>query len=355
MPAWQHIGVEKTIPQNKQTRCLAKNHRLIKVKDMLRIAERLQGTYRGGTHKPDFTCTCNDCQTDKDNGCENPQRCALEARKRLDRITAKLNPERPPNQDHLTRSAQHERRTPQPQEDDDEEDEEEENPAITFDPSVTERTGISECFRTFVDQSKVTNEPATRQPPARGITILNERITVYTDGSCINNGKENAKSGSGVWFGEESEHNMALRVPGSEHSNQIGEIAAVVAALEKTPNFIPLKIKTDSKYVIEGLTKHLKNWENQGWIGIKNKKWFKRAAYLLRRRTATTKFKWVKGHNGDPGNEASDALAKEGTNKETVDEISLEIPDRFDLQGAKLATITQAIAYKGIQESQTVP
>lgn len=165
MPAWQHIGVEKTIPQNKQTRCLAKNHRLIKVKDMLRIAERLQGTYRGGTHKPDFTCTCNDCQTDKDNGCENPQRCALEARKRLDRITAKLNLERPPNQDHLTRSAQHERRTPQPQEDDDEEDEEEENPTITFDPSITERTGISECFRTFVDQSKVTNEPATRQPP----------------------------------------------------------------------------------------------------------------------------------------------------------------------------------------------
>lgn len=177
---------------------------------------------------------------------------------------------------------------------------------------------------------------------------------VYTNGYCINNGKENAISGSGVWFGEESEHNMALRVPGLEHLNQIREIVAVIATLKKMPNFIPLIIKMDSKDAIKGLTKHLKNWEDQGWIGIKNKVWFKRAAYLLRRRTMITKFKWVKGHNGELGNERSDALAKEGTRKETADEIMLEIPERFDLQGVKLATLTQAIAYKGIQESQRI-
>jgi ribonuclease HI len=67
-------------------------------------------------------------------------------------------------------------------------------------------------------------------------------------------------------------------------------------------------IKTDSRYVIDGLTKHLKEWEDQGWIGIKNKEWFKRAVYLLRRRTAQTRFKWVKGHNGELGNERSDHL-----------------------------------------------
>jgi ribonuclease HI len=45
-------------------------------------------------------------------------------------------------------------------------------------------------------------------------------------------------------------------------------------------------------------TIHLKDWDDQGWIGIKNIEWFKRAAYLLRR-TAITRFKWVKGHSGD--------------------------------------------------------
>lgn len=89
-----------------------KNHKLVKVKDMLRIMEHLQGRYRGSMHKPDFTCTCTDCLTDKANGCKNPQRCALEARKRLDQITDKLNPERLPNQDHLMKSTQHEGRTP---------------------------------------------------------------------------------------------------------------------------------------------------------------------------------------------------------------------------------------------------
>ena len=354
LPAWQHLGVEKTIPQNKQAKCLMKNHESAKVKDMMKISERLQGMYRGGTHKPDYTCTCSDCDADKKEGCENPQRCALEAKKRLDKITAKLNPARPPNLDDLTRSRRRRERSPlRPQED--ESDEDDDNPAITFNPSVTEKTQLSDCFRTFVDLTKVTNEPATRQPPPGGVALTDESITVYTDGSSINNGKSNAKCGSGVWFEEGSEHNMALKVPGSEQSNQIGEIAAVVATLEKVPNFVPLTVKTDSKYVIEGLTKHLRNWENQGWIGIKNRKWFKRAAYLLRCRTAITKFKWVKGHNGELGNEMSDKLAKEGANKEVEDEILTDVPKKFDLQGAKLSAITQAIAYKGILETRPAP
>jgi hypothetical protein len=48
----------------------------------------------------------------------------------------------------------------------------------------------------------------------------------------------------------------------------------------------------------------------------------------------------VKGHSGELGNERSDQLAKLGANKEDEDEISLEIPEHFDLQGAKLSTIT---------------
>ncbi|KAH8992432.1 ribonuclease H-like protein [Lactarius akahatsu] len=196
------------------------------------------------------------------------------------------------------------------------------------------------------------NIPATRQHP-RGITIPEEEITVYTDGSCFNNGKENARCGSGIWIEEGNDQNHALRIPGPDQSNQVGELAAIVVALEKLPNFIKLRIKTDSKYVIDGLTTHLRNWENRGWIGIRNRKWFQKVAYLLRRRTAPTIFHWVKGHSGIIGNERSDQLAKQGAEKEETDDISLEIPNHFDLQGAKLATITQAVAYKGIQENTT--
>ena len=148
---------------------------------------------------------------------------------------------------------------------------------------MTEKTDLSDCFRIFVDHSKIKDIPAIRQPRRTGITILDEEIIVYTDGSCLNNGKLNAKSGSGIWLEEGSQQNQAIRILGPNQSNQIGEIAAVIVALEKLPNYIPLTIKTDSRYVIDGLTTHLKNWEDRGWIGIKNKEWFKRAAYLLRR------------------------------------------------------------------------
>jgi len=121
------------------------------------------------------------------------------------------------------------------------------------------------------------------------------------------------------------------------------------------PKFWPLKIVNDSQYAIDGLTMNLRKWEDHGWIGIKNAPHFKRAAYLLKHRTATTSFQWVKGHNGDEGNEGSDALAKEGANKEIPDMLELKVPKEYNLQGAKLATITQVLAYKGIQERTPVP
>jgi len=70
---------------------------------------------------------------------------------------------------------------------------------------------------------------------------------------------------------------------------------------------------------------------------------------------ATTTFQWVKGYQGNLGNEECDKLAKEGVNKNKTDQLSLNIPREYDLQGAKLAAPTQATAYKGIQEQSTPP
>lgn len=112
--------------------------------------------------------------------------------------------------------------------------------------------------------------------------------------------------------------NRSIRVPGSHQSNQVGELAATIVAIEVVPHFVPLP-----------------SWEDQ-----------------LKRRTATTHFKWVKGHNGNQGNEESDALAKRGAEKEIPDEIDLTIPMEYDLQGAKMSTITQKIAYQGIMKQK---
>jgi len=89
---------------------------------------------------------------------------------------------------------------------------------------------------------------------------------------------------------------------------------------------VPL-IKTDSKYVISGLV------------------------LQLNKCSATTKFQWIKGHNGEIGNKKSDELEKKGANKETPDEVSTEIPTKFNkVQGVKLSALTQATSYSGIRE-----
>jgi len=121
-------------------------------------------------------------------------------------------------------------------------------------------------------------------------------------------------------------------------------------AAEKVPQYQPMIIVTDSKYVINGLTTHLTEWEDKGWIEVKNAIFFKRAAYLLRKRSATTSFRWVKGHNRNIGNEQSDILAKQGATKDRDDILPLDIPKEFDIQGAKLSLLSQATAYKGIKE-----
>ena len=342
LPTWQHLGIEKQAPRNPRTKCLVKNHKSKRVKDLLNLTDRLKGTQLGEPHVPVFSCQCTDCDTDRKSGCENPQRCAIEAQRRLERITPKLNPIRPQNQDALSLTNRRRERNQLAAEDNEQ--------GIIFDPSVTEKKDLTECFRVFTDPSKIKNIPATRHPRPRGLPPGDEEIVVYTDGSCLNNGKLDARCGGGVWLEDGSQHNRILKIPGPNQSNQVGEIAAMVVALEKLSNYIPLVIKTDSKYVIEGLTRNLKNWEDRGWTGIKNKEWFKRAAYLLRKRMATTRFKWVKGHDGDVGNEKSDHLAKLGASKHDPDDITLNIPDHFDLQGAKLSKLTQAIAYQGIHE-----
>lgn len=187
-----------------------------------------------------------------------------------------------------------------------------------FDPSITTRTELAECFRVLTDPTRISENPARRTAPRETRLRLQEE-TVYTDGACINNGKANARCGNGIWFAPDHEKNRAFRVPGEAQSNQVGELTAIIIAIETVPLNQALKIITDSKYAIEGLTNHLRFWEDQGWIGVKNAPFFKKAAYLLKRRTARTSFKWIKGHTGDLGNEGSDRLAKEGAEKNEPD------------------------------------
>ncbi|KAI0712114.1 ribonuclease H-like domain-containing protein, partial [Earliella scabrosa] len=111
-----------------------------------------------------------------------------------------------------------------------------------------------------------------------------------------------------------------------------------------------MHIMSDSKYAVEGITRWISKWEAQGWIGVANKELFQSAIAWLRARSAKTTLKWVKGHAGIAGNEAADELARVGAEKQQINCQLPAPPRQYLLRGARLASITQKLAYSGIRE-----
>lgn len=343
LPAWYHTNAKPRPLTSIPSKCLLRNHCVNTVADLVKISVRAQVTYNG-PHVPNRACICIECARDRLRNCRFPHQCAQEALTRISDIAPKFNP--------LTGTSQRDLFSLSPTRNTWRNAAEEYLDTTLFNPEIACKTDLSECFRIFTNPNNDAPTPVRRQHPP-GFSLPDQPITVFTDGACFNNGKENAKCGSGIWVDHDSQLNTSLKVPGPNQSNQIGEVAAVIKAATIAPSFWPLIIKTDSMYVINGLTRFLRDWEDMGWIGIKNAPFFRKAAYLLRRRTAPTFFEWVKGHNGNEGNEESDRLAKEGAEKNAPDDLPLDIPPEYDLQGAKLSRMSQALAHSGIRAQNT--
>ena len=59
----------------------------------------------------------------------------------------------------------------------------------------------------------------------------------------------------------DDDRNATIRVPGREQSNQVGELLTILHAVRTALGDLPLKIRGDSKFLIDGLTKHARRWE----------------------------------------------------------------------------------------------
>jgi ribonuclease HI/exonuclease III len=346
-PAWHHVGKFQNTKKTKTEACLYHVHGVRTLADLIRTSKRLTRTTEPNKHSHIRTCSCTECKTDRENGCERPWSCAEEAKRMVGNIKPKMNNQEARIADGLSltpnRKAKNRRNLRK-------------RHGVIFDPSVTVDGGLRESIRIFVDPFRSADMPPARpQRPPGGITARDRRIVVFTDGSSIGNGTAEAKCGSGVWFGEGDSRNKSVRPPTKEQTNQTGEIAAIILAVQSVPPFTPLKIKSDSLTTIEGLTSHLPTWEDRGWIGVENSELLKVAAYNLRNRSAPTTFQWVKGHAGILGNEGADALAGEAAERDDVDEMDLKIPPEYNLSGAKLSALTQALAYRGIRRSKYTP
>ena len=139
---------------------------------------------------------------------------------------------------------------------------------------------------------------------------ITSSIIVYTDGACSNNGQRGAKAGIGVYFSDDDPRNLSEQLPGEKQTNQRAELYAAIRALEVSDPKSSLEIRTDSSYLVKGMTEWLPKWLSLRVSKVSNLDLFQRLSELSQGR----QIRWVKvkGHSGEQGNEAADRLAVAG-------------------------------------------
>ncbi len=131
------------------------------------------------------------------------------------------------------------------------------------------------------------------------------KVRIFTDGSAKGNP---GPGGYGIvmqFQGKEKEFSQGYRLT----TNNRMELLALIVALENMKtNAYPIEVYSDSKYVIEAITKGwLFTWNSKDFKGKKNADLWKR--YLTLHPKFKLTFHWVKGHNGHEENERCDRLA----------------------------------------------
>ena len=135
-------------------------------------------------------------------------------------------------------------------------------------------------------------------------------VEIYTDGACRGN------PGPGGWGAILRAQDQQKEISGAESqtTNNRMELTAVIMALAALKRGVPVRVHTDSKYVLEGYSKWLPQWKARGWRTadrkpVKNQDLWERLDSEAQRHEI--EWQWIKGHSGNEGNEYVDRLANE--------------------------------------------
>lgn len=136
-----------------------------------------------------------------------------------------------------------------------------------------------------------------------------KKIEIYTDGACSGN------PGPGGWGAILKYGEMEKELSGFDPhtTNNKMELLSVITALKTLKEPCEVDLYSDSKYVVDGITKGwAKSWREKGWIKAdkkpaKNPELWNELLDLLENHKVT--FHWIKGHATNPYNNRCDALA----------------------------------------------
>jgi ribonuclease HI len=138
---------------------------------------------------------------------------------------------------------------------------------------------------------------------------MSETINIWTDGACSGN------PGPGGWgavlvYGDREKELSGAQ---AQTTNNRMELMAAIEALSALKKPSQVRLHTDSKYVMDGVTKWIHGWKKNGWKTadkkpVKNDDLWRRLDAANARHEV--EWKWVKGHSDDVMNDRADALAR---------------------------------------------
>ena len=140
---------------------------------------------------------------------------------------------------------------------------------------------------------------------------MSEVVNVYTDGACKGNP---GPGGWGVWL-KWGDHEKELFGGEPETTNNRMELTAVIEALASLKRRCRVRLHTDSQYVHSGISTWIHDWKKRGWRTadrkpVKNVDLWQKLDEVVQKHDV--KWIWVRGHDGNPGNEHADELANRG-------------------------------------------
>ncbi|WP_374530433.1 ribonuclease HI [Novosphingobium sp.] len=144
-----------------------------------------------------------------------------------------------------------------------------------------------------------------------------KRVEVFTDGACKGNP---GKGGWGVVL-RMGHHEKELSGHDPATTNNRMELTAVIRALGALKQPCEVHLHTDSRYVIDGITKWIYGWQKNGWKNSQKKPVLNADLWqelLAAVRPHRIQWIWVKGHDGHPENERADKLASDAALGVTV-------------------------------------
>ena len=142
------------------------------------------------------------------------------------------------------------------------------------------------------------------------VTAELSKVEIATDGACKGN------PGPGGWGVIIRSGTRERELSGGEAltTNNRMELTAAIEGLNALKRPCHVTLSTDSRYVMDGLTKWIKGWQKNGWKTaakqpVKNADLWQ--ALIDAAKPHRIQWLWVKGHAGHPDNERADKLASD--------------------------------------------